>query len=118
MERATRAPISWSVWLRRANSSSNGRNELSPGLTEPARDVIFSFLLRRVLENDIGLVVLNQPAKKKKARRIGHARGLLHVMRHDDNGALLFDPDQEIFDLRGGDRIESRTGLVEKQDFR
>ena len=39
-------------------------------------------------------------------------------MRHDDDGALIFHREQQIFNLRRGDGIERRAGLVQQQHFR
>src|SRR5580700_7108703 len=86
--------------------------------TEPAGDVIFRFPFGRTLENDLGLVEFDQVAQQKEAGEFRYAGGLLHVVRNDHLRALVFEGEQQIFDLRGGNGIESRTGLIEKQNFR
>ena len=87
-------------------------------LSEPARDVIFRFSLRRILEDDIGLIMLDQLAQQEETSGIGHARRLLHIVRDDDDGALIFQTHQQIFDLRRGNRIERGTGFIEQKHFR
>src|SRR4051812_44996153 len=119
MERATRAPISCRVSLRTLKSSSNGRTWGSPdGLTETAGDVVFRFAARRIFENDIGFIVLDEAAHQKEAGGIGDTRGLLHVVRHDDDSALFFQRHQQVFDSRGRDGVERGAWLIKKQHFR
>ena len=65
------------------------------------------------------LIELDQFSKQEEAGRVGDARGLLHVVRHDDDGALFPDRQkQEVLDFGGSDRIERGAGLVEKENFR
>src|SRR5580692_1061724 len=69
--RGDRPPLFSSV--RHAHRLSNP-SWLFPGcrLTEPARDVIFRFPLRRVLEDDVRLVVFDQFAEQEKTGGIGY----------------------------------------------
>ena len=61
--------------------------------------------------------MLDETSEQEEAGRIGHAGGLLHVVRHDHDGALFLQRDEKVFDLRGGDGVERGTGLVEQQNF-
>src|ERR1017187_1480171 len=74
-------------------------------LAESSRDVIFRLLAGRVLEDHIRLIVLDQAAHKEEAGEIGHPRRLLHVVGDDHHGALILQPEHELFDLGGGDGI-------------
>ena len=62
----------------------------SKGSTEPSAHIILRALLRRVGENLRGRAVLHQFAHVKERRLVGDARGLLHVVRHNDDGEILF----------------------------
>ena len=50
-----------------------------------------------------------------KAVRVGHTRGLLHVVGHDHDRAALFERRDQLLDLQGCDRVECRAGLVHQQ---
>jgi hypothetical protein len=43
---------------------------------------------------------------------IRDARGLLHRVRHDDDGVVALELADQVFDLRGRDRVEGRRRLV------
>src|SRR5438445_12024939 len=47
-----------------------------------------------------------------------NARGLLHVMRHDDDGVLALELEDEVLDLRGGDGVERGRRLVHQKNLR
>ena len=66
----------------------------------------------------VGLVEFDQLAQQEEAGVIGDARGLLHVVRHDHDGATVLQLEDQILDLGGGDGIERGAGLVEQQHFR
>ena len=53
-----------------------------------------------------------------KAVKSEHARGLLHVVGHDQDGELLLQLGDQLLDLAGGDRVERRGRFVEQQHFR
>ena len=65
----------------------------------------------------MGGVELDHLAVEEEAGVLGDARGLLHVVRHDDDGVLALQLEDEVFDLRGGDGVERGGGLVHQQDF-
>src|SRR6266849_10622645 len=60
---------------------------------------------------------LDELAGEQEGGEIADARGLLHVVGNGDDGAEILQLNEELFDFRGADRIERRTGFVEKQDF-
>src|ERR1700678_3363840 len=94
----------------------NGAREnrsLENGSAEPPRNVIFRFSFSRALEDDLGLVEFNQVAQQKEAGELRHARGLLHVVRHNHLRALVFEGEQQILDLGSGNRVQRRTRLVQ-----
>ena len=57
-------------------------------------------------------------AQVHEGGRIRHARGLLHVVRHDHDRIILLEVKDEVFDFRGRDRIERRARLVHQEDLR
>src|SRR6516165_3971444 len=77
-----------------------------PLLTKSTRDVVFGLLFRRRLEYFDRIVELYQLAQQKKAGAVRHAGGLLHVMGDDDDRAAALQGEQQLLDLRCGDRIK------------
>src|SRR5260370_8494691 len=108
MAASTSELISSSLVFSCSSSSIKWRTFYSSA--EPARDVIFSLLLRRVTEDHGSVVELDQAAQKKEACVLSHARGLLHVVGHDHNGATVLELEDQVLDLGGGDGIEPRPG--------
>src|SRR6478736_2050575 len=82
---------------------------------KPAGDVVFGALLLGAREDHVRAVVLDQLTQVEKRRKVRNARGLLHVVRDDDDRVRLSKLVNQLFDARGGDRIERRTGLVHQQ---
>src|SRR5581483_12185379 len=63
-------------------------------LSEPARDVVLGPMVLRVREDQRRWADLDEPADsllpcQHERGAIGHARGLLHVVRDDHNGDLF-----------------------------
>ena len=54
----------------------------------------------------------------KKPGLVRDARGLLHVVRHDDDRIALLQLEDELLDLARRDRVEGRAGLVHQEDLR
>ena len=48
----------------------------------------------------------------QERRVVRDARGLLHVVRDDDDGVLLRQLPHQVFDLQRGDRVERAARLV------
>jgi len=65
----------------------------------------------------VGGVELDHFPVEEETCVLGHARGLLHVVRHDDDSVLALELEDEVFDLRGGDGVECRGWLVHEEDF-
>src|ERR1017187_8963764 len=53
--------------------------------SEPPCNVILGGLLARLREDDLGLVELDELAQHEEGRLVRDARGLLHIVRHDDD---------------------------------
>jgi len=66
----------------------------------------------------VGGVELHHAAVQEEARLLCHAGGLLHVVSHNHDGVLRLQLKDQIFDLGGGDRVQSRGGLIHQQHFR
>src|SRR5678815_2969517 len=121
----TSAPIATACTCSDERSPSNARavwpsrlNDMAKALAEPARNVVFGELVARVRENAIRLAHLDEIAQVKVRRALRNPRGLLHGVGHDHDRVALPQLLHEIFDARGGDRIERRTGLVHEDHFR
>ena len=68
-------------------------------------------------EDLVGGVELDHLAVEEEAGVLSHARGLLHVVSHDDDSVLRLQLEDEVFDLGGGDGIEGGGRLVHQEDF-
>src|SRR5215213_3758016 len=69
----------------------------------------------RVVEFDhaAGAVLLfGVQLDREEGRLVGHARSLLHVVRHDHDRVVLLELEHQIFDLPGRDRVQGGAGLV------
>src|ERR1019366_4228034 len=86
--------------------------------TEPAGHIIFRLFLRWTGENFWCRVEFHQFAQVKKRGEIRHTRGLLHVVGDDDDRVILFQFQDQILDLRRGQRVERRGWFVHEQHFR
>ena len=49
---------------------------------------------------------------------VGATRGLLHVVGHDNDGVILFQFSDQLFNTPGRDRVQRRAGLIQQQNFR
>src|SRR5580704_4524849 len=86
-------------------------------LAEPPRDIILGLLASRRFKDDLGFIEFNQSPQQEETRGFGHARRLLHVVRHDHLRALISETKEQIFHFGSGNRIERRTRLIQQQDF-
>src|ERR1051325_2662414 len=91
---------------------------MRPPSAETAGDIVFRLPFLRRCEQLSGLAAFDELAEIKESRKVGDARGLLHVMGDDDYGDLLFELMNEFFDLGSGDGIEGGAGLIHQQDLR
>src|ERR1700733_5499542 len=82
-------------------------------LAEPAGDVVLGASIARRREDLIGLVELDQLAEIHERGFVRDARGLLHIMGDDGDGVVLGQFLDQFIVLGGGNRIESRSPLVE-----
>src|SRR5579872_7083494 len=112
------ALISSSLVLSCSSSSMKWRISTQMRSAETAGNVIFCLLFRRVLKDNGGVVEFDQTTQQEEAGMVGDARGLLHVVGDDDDGATALELEDEVFDFRGGDGIEGGTGLVQQEHFR
>src|SRR5438270_1738056 len=86
--------------------------------TEAAGDVFLGLALGRVGEDFGGGVDFDEAAEIKEGGTIGAAAGLLHVVSDDDDGVLLFQLPDQLFDFGGRDRVERGARLVHQNDLR
>src|SRR5699024_5724679 len=93
------------------------------GSAEAAGDVVLGFLRVRVLEDLLGRADLDELARltgrlqREERGLIGHTRGLLHVVGHDDDRELLLELVDQVLDGQGRNRVEGGAGLVHEQDL-
>src|SRR5215217_3893234 len=110
------ATISSSLRRRLESSFSKCRSMcVLRGSAEAARNVVFGLALLRAGEDALGGVEFDQLAHVEERGVVGDARGLLHVVRDDDDGVAVLELVDELLDLRGGDGVERRGGLVHQQ---
>src|SRR5215217_9294075 len=88
---------------------SNCRLPICPELPKSAGDVILSQLFIGGGEYLLSRVYFDQLAEEEEGRRVGNARRLLHVVRHDHDRVLLFQIEDQLLNLRGCDWVECRS---------
>src|SRR5438067_162875 len=86
-------------------------------LSEPACDVVFRLLVRRLGEDFFGLAELDHLAQQEEAGKFSDTRSLLHVVGHNYDGIPFFELKDQLFNLTGGDGIERRAGFVHEQNL-
>src|SRR6476620_5984531 len=86
-------------------------------LSKPTRDVVLGQLLGRIREDAIGRAELDELSQPEERSVIGHARRLLHVMRHDYDRVVRLQLVDELLDALRGDRVERGRRLVHQQDL-
>ncbi|PAV92986.1 hypothetical protein WR25_06722 [Diploscapter pachys] len=73
--------------------------------------------LPRVGEDVAGRAAFDQLAEVEEGGALGDARGLLHVVRDDDDGVATAQFVDQLLDARGGDGIERAARFVHQDDF-
>src|SRR5574343_1303058 len=76
---------------------------------ETAGNVVFGFLAHRFEEHLFSRAKLHQIAQIHIGGVVAAARGLLHVVGHDDHGVIALELHEQLFDLGGGNRIQRRA---------
>src|SRR6476661_6317677 len=87
------------------------------GSSESPGDVRLGALLARAGEQALGVFHLDELAEVEEGRPVRDARGLLQVVRDDDDGQLALQLVDELLDLLRRDRVERRRWFVEQQDL-
>ena len=87
-------------------------------LTEPAGDILLGALVVGRGENLFRRAEFHQLAQIHEGGVVGRARGLLHIVGHDDDGVIVGQFVDQFLDLGGRNRIERRAGLVQQDHFR
>src|SRR6476619_5383026 len=82
-----------------------------------AGDIILGALLARVGEDLARLAIFDHLAEVEERRPLRHARGLLHVVRDDRDRVAATQFVDQLLNLRRGDRVEGRAGLVHQDHF-
>lgn len=84
---------------------------------ESPGDVVFRLLVFGVGEDFLCRADLDDAAFVEKCRHVGDARGLLHVVRDDDDREACAETRHQFFDLQRADGIDCARGFVHQQDF-
>ena len=71
-------------------------------LTKPACDVVFCLLVAGPREYGVRPVSLNEAAHIEERGEVGNTGGLLHVVRHDDDGEIPAQLAYTLLDFLGG----------------
>src|SRR2546421_347031 len=88
---------------------------IAMSLAEPSGDVVLGLLLLRLDEQLVGDAELDQLAKIHVGGEVRHARRLLHIVRHDEDGDALLKIVDQLLDRGGGDGVERRGGFIKQQ---
>src|SRR5262249_15221451 len=120
---STRPPICSTPERRVSRSASNCLERCSLLMSctpsaEATRYVVFGLLLLRLDKHFVGHSEFHHFPQIHIGSVIRNARGLLHVVGHDDDRVIVLQLVHELLDPAVGDRIESRRRLVEQQDLR
>src|SRR5438270_2908096 len=86
--------------------------------TEAAGDIFLRLALGGIGKDFGGGVDFDEAAEIKEGGTIGASAGLLHVVSDDDDGVLLFQLPDQLFDFGGRDRVERGARLVHQNDLR
>src|SRR5579884_2143038 len=81
-------------------------------LTVAPSDVVLGSLVARLEENIPGLADFHKFPYEKESGVVGDACGLLHGVRHDDDGVFPFQIADQVFDFARRDGVERGRGLV------
>src|ERR1039458_7170274 len=94
--------------------SSGPPSEVDPlaSLAELAGDIFLGSRVCGIGEDLLRGTDLDELAAEHECGAIGHARGLLHVVRDDHDRHALLELGDQLLDLQRGDRVERRAGLV------
>src|SRR6267143_1375460 len=99
---------------RRDNASTALRLAALP---KPPCDVAFCQRLSGFLEQVPSPVHLDEMTQVHECGRVGDPRGLLHVVRHDDERIVLPQVKDEVLDLCRRNRVERGAWLVHQKNF-
>src|SRR5438445_60422 len=81
-------------------------------LSEPAGDVVFRALVLRAREELRRGAKLDEFAAEHERGAVGHPRGLLHVVRHEDDRQVVAQRPGELCDLQRGRRIQGASSCI------
>src|SRR6185295_6410914 len=90
---------------------------VATALPELARDVLLGPTVVGLGEDLLSGAVFDQLAVEHERGRVRDARGLLHVVRDDDDRVALLELVDELLDLQGRDRVQRGGGLIHEDDL-
>src|SRR5215469_6966640 len=116
---STLAPMARSFSRTRRRSDSKALSVCDAlALPELAGDIVLRPSLARVGEDLRGGADLDELAQIEEGRVVRDTGCLLHGVGHDDDRVPLLQLVDQLFDLRSGDGVERRSGLVHQQHLR
>src|SRR4030042_4007254 len=86
-------------------------------LSKFSSDIIFRSLISGFGKDLINRAFFHQVTVQKKSCPVSHPGGLLNVMGYQNDGIIFFQSKERFLNAGGGDRIQSRTGLIKEEDF-
>src|ERR1700749_2247122 len=104
--------------------SARATSGISYPLTKPTADVVLGLLFARFGEDLLGRTDLDQvprfpsPLDVEEGSEVTCPRGLLHVVRDDDDRVAALQLADQILDRQRRHRVEGRAGLVHQQHLR
>src|SRR5215475_12675096 len=107
-----------SSWRSLSNALAVCSEAIIVSSAKSAGDVILRASVARRSEDLAGVVELDQLAEIHESSLVGHARGLLHIMRDDRDRVVLGQFLDQLLDLGGRNRIERRARLIEQDHLR
>src|SRR6267142_4474247 len=84
---------------------------------EAASNVILGGLVLGLDEDGVGGIELDHLSEIHVGSEVRHARGLLHIVGHDQYRDLVLQVGDEFLDAGGGNRIQRGSRFVEEQYF-
>src|SRR5450759_4065922 len=88
------------------------------GSSESPRDICFRARFAWAREEPLRVAHLDQLAEVEERSAVRDARGLLQIVRDDDDRELALQLIDELLDFLCRDRVERRGRLVEEEDLR
>ena len=91
---------------------------MKDSLAHLAADVALGLRHLRIVENISRGCVLDEFAQKEESGGVRNASGLFHVVGHDDDGEVVAELQNQLFNLGSSDGIKCAARLIHQNDLR